>query len=149
LGVRFRVFVVVVQMTVCRRVKLVHIFDGLGRAALAAAQFVVAGVGDDAHQPTLEGSSSALIQRLVRVQKGVLYRISRRVTVAQDAIGDVVCQLFIAHHQLVKGVKVAPLGGCHELSLVHTRSIILKLQVHCTVSYGIVPSFCYGDMTAM
>ncbi len=80
-----------------------HLVQRIGWSPPFVAQLVVTGIGDDAQDPALERPAAESLNTFKGGQECFLAGVGSRVSIAHDAIGDVVSHALISHHQSVKG----------------------------------------------
>jgi 3-dehydrosphinganine reductase len=95
-----------------------------GRAPLASADLVVAGIGHRPQQPGAERPAPVAVQRAKGGDERFLSRVGGQVIIAKDAHGSVKDTVLIGKDQRIESIQVTLLGSANQGGLVHERNFI-------------------------
>lgn len=90
-----------------------------GGTPLLSAEFVVAGVGDGAHEPGFKGAAAKGCDAAKGGDEGFLCGVFRPVFVAEDAQGCVEDGILIMQDERIERIEIAFLRGLDESGFVH------------------------------
>lgn len=109
-------------------------FERRGRAALLAAQLIVAGIGHSAKDPCLERAAPKRGYAFESGDESLLCGILRHIFIAEDAQSGVEDHVLIMKDQGVESVQIAFLCGVDECVFVHI-TIVTVLSIMQTFMY--------------